>query len=208
MRDLIKGIEDSKVVAIVRGIDPEKMEPLFQALLDGGIKYIEITLNTKDALKSIGNMNKVFGNDMIIGAGTVLNEEMAFRAMEVGARFLVSPNVDKGMIRAAVSNNVLALPGAMTPTEIGQALSYGAEVIKLFPSSSLGPSYIKELKGPFDHLKIIAVGGISAENAKEYMKAGAIGIGIGGSLVNKKLIEEGDFKAITQYAIRLREIIL
>lgn len=207
MKGLTEQIESSKIFAIVRGIDPDKMEPLFQALLDGGVKNIEITLNTKDALKSIEKMNRIFGRDMVIGAGTVVNEEMALMAIEAGARFLVSPNVDKGMISAAISNNVLPLPGAMTPTEISQAISYGAEIIKLFPASSLGAGYIKELKGPFDNLKVIAVGGISVDNVKEYIKVGAIGVGIGGGLVNKGLIEEGNFKAITKYATRLREIV-
>lgn len=207
MEKLIREIESSRIVAIIRGIAPEHMEPLFQALLDGGIRFAEITLNTKDVFKSIENMNKVFGTQMVIGAGTVLNEEMALRSIDAGARFLVSPNVDGGMIKAAIKNNILPLPGAMTPTEIVQAMNYGAEVIKLFPSSSLGPGYVKELKGPFDSLKLIAVGGISLDNIADYIKAGASGVGIGGNLVNKALIEQGQFQAIADYARKLREML-
>lgn len=208
MEKLIKEIEKSKIIAIVRGVNPQRMEPLLEALYDGGIKHVVITLNTKDALKNIEKMNKIYGSKMVIGAGTVLNAKMANDAINAGARFLLSPNVDEGMIRTALSRNVLPLPGALTPTEIGQAINYGATMIKLFPASSLGPKYIKELKGPFDKLKIIAVGGISLDNAKEYMKYGAVALGVGGSLVNNALIEAGDFKTITDYANKMRNAIL
>jgi len=208
MEELIREIEKYKIIAIVRGVNFLKMEPLFEALYDGGIKHVEITLNTKDACKSIDNMNNLYGSRMVIGAGTVLNAKMAKDAINAGARFLVSPNVDEGMITTAISHNVLPIPGAMTPTEIAQAINYGASMIKLFPVSILGPKYIKELTGPFDNLKIIAVGGISIDNAKEYMEYGAVGLGIGGSLINNTIIEDGDFKAITDYAKKLRNSIL
>lgn len=206
MEELIRNIAANKVIAIVRGVQKEKMEPLFKALFDGGIRNIEITLNTEDALKSIEDMKKAFGSQMNIGAGTVLNENLAKEAINAGAQFLVSPNVDKGMISAAIEAKVLPIPGALTPTEIAQALSYGAELIKLFPSSTMGPKYIKELRGPFDKLKIIAVGGISLENAAEYIRSGAVGIGVGGQLVNKKLIEEENFRSITEYAEKLIQV--
>jgi 2-dehydro-3-deoxyphosphogluconate aldolase/(4S)-4-hydroxy-2-oxoglutarate aldolase len=130
---------------------------------------------------------------------------MAEKAIAAGARFLVSPNLDAEVIKTALDNDVLPMPGVMTPTEIVQALKYGAPIVKLFPSSSLGAGYVKELKGPFSNLKLIAVGGINKDNIKDFIKAGAIGAGIGGSLVDKTAIEHEDYTKIAEYAKLLRE---
>lgn len=207
MQELIKRVEASKIIAIVRGIAQENMEPLFNAFLNGGIEFAEVTMNTEGALESIRRMNKLFGSRIVIGAGTVLDKEMAEKAIAAGARFLVSPNLDAEVIEVALANNVLPMPGVMTPTEIAQALRYGAPIVKLFPSSSLGASYVKELKGPFGKMKLIAVGGINKDNIKDFIRAGAVGVGIGGSLVDKNAIDQGDYAKIEEYAKLLKELI-
>jgi 2-dehydro-3-deoxyphosphogluconate aldolase / (4S)-4-hydroxy-2-oxoglutarate aldolase len=204
MEELIKGIEEEKIIAIIRGVDEKKIEYLFEALIEGGIKFAEITLNTKDALKSIEKMNLKYSACITVGAGTVLDEKMAEGAIGAGARFLVSPNLDKGMITKALAHNVVPIPGALTPTEIVQAARYGAPLVKLFPAASFGTSYIKEIKAPLDDIKLIAVGGINLNNAAEFIKNGACAVGVGGNLIDKAAIERDDFKAISNYAKRLK----
>jgi 2-dehydro-3-deoxyphosphogluconate aldolase / (4S)-4-hydroxy-2-oxoglutarate aldolase len=203
MEELIKGIEEEKIIAIIRGVEENKIGYLFEALIEGGVKFAEVTLNTKGALKSIEKMNLKYGSNMTIGAGTVLDEKMAEGAIGAGAKFLVSPNVDAGMITKALSHKVLPIPGALTPTEIVQALRYGAPMVKLFPAGTFGTSYIKEVKAPLDDVKLVAVGGINLNNAAEYVKNGACAVGVGGSLIDKAAVERNDFKAISNYAKKL-----
>lgn len=205
LQNTIKQIEHNKIVAIIRGIALEQMNDLFQALYDGGVKIAEITLNTDRALQSIELMRKQYGDRMLVGAGSVLDEAMAREAIAAGAQFLVSPNVDEGMITHALNESIVPLPGAFTPTEIVQAARYGAPLIKVFPSTSMGPQYMKDLQGPLGHIPMLAVGGVDLSNAAEYMKSGAAGIGIGSSLINKTWINDGHFEKITSYAIALNE---
>ncbi|MFD0694545.1 bifunctional 4-hydroxy-2-oxoglutarate aldolase/2-dehydro-3-deoxy-phosphogluconate aldolase [Paenibacillus sp. GCM10027628] len=203
MQELIQQVKKSKVIVIIRGIEPSQAEPLFAALDAGGIQFAEVTLNTPNALHIIHEMRGKYDGRMTIGAGTVLNARMAEEAVGAGAQFLISPNVDQGMIRFAVDRDVLPLPGAMTPTEIVQAVQWGAPMVKLFPCSSLGPGYVKELRGPLGHVDMMAVGGITKDNAASYLEAGAVGVGVGGSLVSLRDIREGNYAAITAYAKEL-----
>lgn len=203
MTDVLQQLKSSKVIAIIRGIEPAQAQPLFEALEGGGIKLAEVTLNTPNALQIIQMMRKKYEGRMVIGAGTVLNAAYADEAIRAGAQFLISPNVDQGMIERALANEVLPIPGALTPTEIVQAMNFGASTVKLFPCSSLGPSYLKELKGPLSDVNLLAVGGITKDNAATYLKAGAFSIGIGGSLIALSEIQNGNYQAITTYAKQL-----
>ncbi|MEW9701061.1 bifunctional 4-hydroxy-2-oxoglutarate aldolase/2-dehydro-3-deoxy-phosphogluconate aldolase [Paenibacillus sp. SI8] len=196
-------VKQSKIIVIIRGIEASMADPLFEALYEGGIRFAEVTLNTPDALNIIHAMRDKYEGRMSVGAGTVLNARMAHEAMQAGAEFLISPNVDQGMIEAALSRGVLPMPGAMTPTEIVQAIHYGAPMAKVFPCSSLGPGYIKELRGPLGHIDMLAVGGVTKENAAAFLEAGAIGVGVGGSLVSLHDIQQGHYAAIAQYAKQL-----
>jgi 2-dehydro-3-deoxyphosphogluconate aldolase/(4S)-4-hydroxy-2-oxoglutarate aldolase len=203
MHAMIQKVKQSKVIAIVRGIAADQAKPLFAALAEGGIEFAEVALNTPDALKIIHEMREEYEGRMTVGAGTVLDGSMAEEAIQAGAQFLISPNVDQGMIHKGLSHNVLPLPGAMTPTEIVQAVNYGAPIVKIFPCSSLGPNYLKELKGPLGNVDMLAVGGINKENAASYLAAGAVGLGVGGSLVSLKEIRQGNYAAIAKYAGQL-----
>ncbi|MDR6884678.1 bifunctional 4-hydroxy-2-oxoglutarate aldolase/2-dehydro-3-deoxy-phosphogluconate aldolase [Bacillus sp. 3255] len=196
-------LKSAKVIAIIRGISPAQAQPLFEALAAGGIELAEVTLNTPSALPIIQMMRKQYEGRMMIGAGTVLNAKLAGEAIQAGAQFLISPNVDGGMIEQALASGVLPIPGALTPTEIVQAMNYGASVVKLFPCSSLGPSYVREVRAPLSDVNLLAVGGITKDNAADYLAAGAFSVGVGGSLVSLSEIEKGNYKAITTYAEQL-----
>lgn len=138
MRDILDKLKQSKVIAIIRGIEPQQAQPLFEALAAGGIELAEVALNTPNALQIIHEMRETYDGRMAVGAGTVLNANKAEEAIRAGAQFLISPNVDQGMIETALTHHVLPLPGALTPTEIVQAMNFGAPIVKLFPCSSLG----------------------------------------------------------------------
>jgi 2-dehydro-3-deoxyphosphogluconate aldolase / (4S)-4-hydroxy-2-oxoglutarate aldolase len=203
MQELIRRVKQSKVIVIIRGIEPSQAGPLFEALFEGGIRFAEVTLNTPNALDIISEMRARYEGLMAVGAGTVLNATMADEAIRAGAQFLISPNVDQGMIEMGLSRGVLPLPGAMTPTEIVQAVQAGAPMVKLFPCSSLGPAYVKELRGPLGDVDMLAVGGITKDNAASYLEAGAVGVGVGGSVVSLRDIGQGNYAAITAYAKEL-----
>jgi 2-dehydro-3-deoxyphosphogluconate aldolase/(4S)-4-hydroxy-2-oxoglutarate aldolase len=196
-------LEETRVVAIVRDIPFKSVIELAGALYQGGIRVLEITMNTLDAYQSIEALRKIYRDKMWIGAGTVIDNNNAILADKAGAQFFVTPNVDETVIQFGVSHDIPVFSGAFTPTEVVQAYKAGAAAVKIFPSSSVGAQYIKELQGPLSHIPLLAVGGISADNVAEYIKAGAWGVGVGGKLANKAVIQKGDFATITAYAIRL-----
>lgn len=201
-------IEQTRIIAIVRGVEERHISELAQALLDGGIRAMEITLNTPGALKMITKLQAQFGDQLYIGAGTVLDIEDAKQAIDSGAAYLVTPNTDEDVIRYAVQQDVPIFPGAMTPTEIVKAWKAGATAVKIFPGASLGLGYIKELQGPLHHIPMVAVGGVNEENIAQFIQAGCYGLGIGGSLVNLKEISAGNFSWIRDKATALTANIL
>ncbi|PYI56638.1 bifunctional 4-hydroxy-2-oxoglutarate aldolase/2-dehydro-3-deoxy-phosphogluconate aldolase [Paenibacillus flagellatus] len=196
-------IRRTRIVAIVRGVREDDVEPLAEALLSGGVTVMEVTLNTPGAPGMIGRLQRAFGDRMFIGAGTVLDEADLQVALDAGASFVVTPNVDEAVIRRCAEADVPVFPGAMTPTEIVRAWKAGATAVKLFPSASLGQGYIKELQGPLSHIPMIAVGGVDADNIAEFMRIGCYAVGIGGSVINRKEIEAGRFDLIRERAARL-----
>jgi 2-dehydro-3-deoxyphosphogluconate aldolase/(4S)-4-hydroxy-2-oxoglutarate aldolase len=203
-RDLgLQQIDKTRIIAILRGVGHRHILKVAEALCRSGITVMEVTLNTAGALGMITDLQKEFGKDMFIGAGTVLDPEDAKHALEAGASFLVTPNTDEETIRLAVQRDIPIFPGAMTPTEIVKAWKAGAAAIKIFPSSGLGLSYIKELQGPLSHIPMIAVGGVTEDNIAEYLRLPCYAVGIGGSLINAKEIEAGHYEWISDKASRL-----
>lgn len=196
-------IEQTRIIAIVRGVEEQHITELAQALLDGGIRAMEITLNTAGALEMIAKLQLQFGDHMFIGAGTVLDIDDATKAVQAGASYLVTPNTDEDVIRYAVQQGVPVYPGAMTPTEIVKAWKAGATAVKIFPGASLGLGYFKELQGPLNHIPMLAVGGVNEDNIPQFMQAGCYGFGIGGSLVNLQEIAAGNFSWIRDKAAAL-----
>jgi 2-dehydro-3-deoxyphosphogluconate aldolase/(4S)-4-hydroxy-2-oxoglutarate aldolase len=199
----LEALRRTRIVVIVRGLEPEYMAGLAEALYEGGIRAMEVTLNSPGALEAIGELQNKLGERMYIGAGTVLDTEDAERALAAGASFLVTPNTEEDVIRLAAGRNVPIFPGAMTPTEVVKAWRAGATAVKLFPSASLGIGYIKELQGPLGHIPMIAVGGVKEDNIRQFMDIGCYAVGIGGGLVRPDDIRSGRLDAITDRARRL-----
>lgn len=205
-KKIISAIEEHKIIAIIRGVPREKLVDLAKALYEGGIRLLEVTysangsVSDEDTAKEIETLVNELGDRMFIGAGTVLTVEQVSLTAKAGGSFIISPNVDEDIISATVKLGLVSLPGALTPTEICQAHKYGADFVKLFPISDLGSSYVKAVKAPLSHVKLLAVGGITDENMGEYLGAGVCGFGIGSSLTDKKMIAECDWDGITALA--------
>lgn len=196
-------IERTRIIAIVRGVKEDHILSVAEALYNGGVTVMEVTLNTPNALPMISQLQAQWGDRMFIGAGTVLDLEDAQQAVQAGASFLVTPNLDEEVIRWTSQQEIPIFPGAMTPTEVVKAWKAGATAVKIFPSASLGLPYIKELMGPLDQIPMMAVGGVTVGNIKEFLKIGCYGLGIGGSIINLKEIEAGNFGWITDKAAEL-----
>lgn len=199
----MKQLDQTRTIAIIRGLDRNHLIPTAEGLLAGGISVVEITMNTAGAAAMISELQSRLGDRMFIGAGTVLDLEGAQTALEAGARFLVTPNTDEEVISFAAEQGIPIYPGAMTPTEIVRAWKAGATAIKLFPTGSLGLSYIKELQGPLSHIPMLAVGGVDEHNVGEFLQAGCYGVGIGSRLFNRSEIERGNYASVTDKAARL-----
>lgn len=195
-------ILEHKIVAIIRGANPADVIKIADALYTGGIRILEITMNSAEPLNVIKEVADKYGDKMVIGAGTVLDGETARQAVEAGAKFVLSPIVSEEVIKTAKSLGVVSIPGAYTATEIYNAYKLGGDIIKVFPANS--PSYIKDIAGPLPHIPLLPTGGISVENIGGFKKAGAVGFGIGSALVNtKQLITPAYLLQLTANAQKL-----
>ena len=210
MKHAIKqAVKEYKLIAIVRGVEPEVCVKVAQALYDGGFRLMEITYDQRrpaswrETAAAIGAVAKVFAGRMYVGAGTVTNTELVELTHGCGGQFIISPDVNEAVIRRTCELGMVSMPGAMTPTEILTAHRAGADFVKLFPAGSLGPGYMKAVKAPVSHVELLAVGGIDEKNIADYLAAGAAGAGIGGNLVNRAWVEAGQFEKITETARRL-----
>ena len=181
---VLSQILKNKIVAIIRGADPADILKIANALQQGGINILEITLNSPNALNIIKELSNKMEDKMLIGAGTVLNADAAKSAIEAGAKFVISPNMNVETIEITKLYGTVSIPGAYTPTEIVTAYSNGGDIIKIFPASNA--EYIKALCGPLSHIPMMPTGGINIENIKEFQKTGAVAFGIGTALVDTK----------------------
>ncbi|MBN1952392.1 MAG: bifunctional 4-hydroxy-2-oxoglutarate aldolase/2-dehydro-3-deoxy-phosphogluconate aldolase [Bacteroidales bacterium] len=188
---------DLPILGILRNIEEKDIAPLVEVFIKTGIRHIEITMNTPGAELLIRKMADEAKGNLVVGAGTVLDSKMLFSALESGASFIVSPSTKKEIVEYCVNNSVPVFPGALTPTEVHMAWDYGATMVKLFPSGMYGPGYIKALKGPFDSLKIIAVGGINEGNVAKFIAHGADAVAFGAGIIRPVWLEEGKFDIIT-----------
>lgn len=197
MINALQTIGAAKVIAIVRGIPLAQVANTVAALSEGGIRCVEITMDSPDALRAIENTKTKYGDRMLVGAGTVLDAETARHVILAGADFALSPMLDLPMIELCNRYGVLSVPGIFTPTEALAAWSAGAQLLKVYPASIGGPGYIRDLLGPLRQLRLLPVGGVHPNNAKDYLTAGAFAVGIGSSLVNSATIKRGDFAQLT-----------
>ena len=194
MTNKSKDLLSSCIVAVVRKIAPDKMKPLIQALIDGGITGIEITMDSENATTMIRELKNIHKEKALIGAGTVLNIEQAKEAIDAGADFIVAPILDRETIEFTKSQGIIMVPGAFTPTEIYQAHKWGADMVKVFPASALGPNFIKDVRGPLSEISLMSTGGVSLQNIESLFEAGASAVGVGGSLLDKALIQNEDWE--------------
>jgi 2-dehydro-3-deoxyphosphogluconate aldolase/(4S)-4-hydroxy-2-oxoglutarate aldolase len=206
---VIRRIMGSRLIVIVRGMEEGAILPLAEALSAGGIDLMEITFNQakpdsfEATLRGIAAVKERMGDRLLCGAGTVLSPEQVELAAQAGAAFIVSPSPDTAVIEKTRELALVSLPGAMTPGECLSAHGAGADFVKLFPASVLGPGYLKAIRAPLSHIKFLAVGGIVENNASDFIKAGAAGLGVGGNLVNRDRIAAENFDRITADARRL-----
>lgn len=215
MRDqIIHTIEREKIITIVRGIEREKLVFLAEAMYKGGIRLLELTYDATGAVsdeqtaKNIELLAEHFEGKMYIGAGTVITEKQVELTKAAGGSFIISPDTYGAVIEKTRNLEMVSMPGALTPTEIQAAHRNGADYVKLFPVTSLGIDYVKAIKAPLSHIKLLAVGGINENNMSDYLKAGISGFGIGSNIVDKKLVEANDFSRISQLAEKYMRVIV
>ncbi|QJF24564.1 bifunctional 4-hydroxy-2-oxoglutarate aldolase/2-dehydro-3-deoxy-phosphogluconate aldolase [Mammaliicoccus vitulinus] len=185
--DTLNIIKETKLIAILRNANPDDVLPIVRTLYKAGVRAIEVTMNSPKALESIDLIANEMKGKVVVGAGTVLDAESARLAILSGATFILSPTVNKETIRMTKKYGVVSIPGALTPTEILEAYEYGGDIIKVFPTTTMGPSYIKDLQGPLPHIPLLPTGGVDLNNVADFIKAGAVGVGLGSALVNTKV---------------------
>ncbi len=182
----LSGILNHKIVAIIRGAKPDDVFLIASALSEGGVKHLEVTLNSPDALTAINKIASKMNEVVTVGAGTVLDATMAKEAIDAGAKFIISPSLDIETILATKQGGAVSIPGAFSATEIFTAFKHGADIIKVFPAS-VGPGYIKDLRGPFPQIPLMPTGGVNLSNIREFQKSGAVAFGVGSALVDTSL---------------------
>lgn len=200
---------NNMIVAIIRGFEPDTCLKLTESYVKGGINMVEVTFNQtaphtwKDTAAAIKAIKENFGEVVKVGAGTVLTEEQLNICEDAGGEYMVTPNVNVDLIKKCVSDGLMAMPGAFTPSEAVTAWNAGASYVKLFPIGVLGPEYVKAVMAPLSHIPFLAVGGIGPDNVADYIKAGCVGAGVGGNLTNKEWIAAGEWDKITATAAAL-----
>jgi 2-dehydro-3-deoxyphosphogluconate aldolase/(4S)-4-hydroxy-2-oxoglutarate aldolase len=197
---VLSQIFQHKIVAIIRGANPADVVSIAEALHKGGVKLLEITLNSSNALELVKELSGQMDNKQLIGAGTVLNAGMAKQAINAGAKFIISPTLNIETIQATKELGAVSIPGAFTATEILTAYESGADIVKVFPAS-VGADYIKDIRGPLPHIPLMPTGGVTINNVSNFFKAGAVAAGIGGDLVNtKQEVNDEYLKRLTEKA--------
>lgn len=208
MRDTItQQLIDGGAVAIVRMQDSQRLMRVAEAIHEGGVSSIEITMTVPNALAMIEEVAREMGGEILLGVGSVIDADTTRRAIEAGARYVVSPVFKPEVIEAAHAQDAPALPGAFTPTEIQAAHEAGADIVKVFPANVLGKAFIKGVLAPLPHLKLAPTGGVTPANAGEWITAGASAVGVGSALLDKKAIAEGNYAVLTEKARILKQSI-
>jgi 2-dehydro-3-deoxyphosphogluconate aldolase/(4S)-4-hydroxy-2-oxoglutarate aldolase len=195
--EVLEKVKDLGLLAVIRGPSVELTVRMVEALVEGGVKGIEITYSTPNAEEVVRTLAEKFGSRILLGMGTLTKPEQALSAKAAGANFLVSPVCGEELVKAMVASGLLTMAGALTPTEVFKAHSLGADVIKIFPGSIGGPGYIKALKGPFPYIPMMPTGGVNAGNAADWFAAGVVAVGAGSELCPPQLAKEGKFSEIS-----------
>jgi 2-dehydro-3-deoxyphosphogluconate aldolase/(4S)-4-hydroxy-2-oxoglutarate aldolase len=196
----LRRVLDGGIVAVVRAPDGEHLLEVAQALVDGGVTVMEITMSVPNALEVISQVRQSMGDRVLLGAGTVLDAETARAVMLAGAEFIVAPTLNLDVIRLCRRYDKLVMPGAFTPTEILTAWEAGADIVKVFPADVVGPAFFKALRGPLPQIRLMPTGGVDLSTAADFLKAGACCLGVGGQLVEPKAVAERNFDRIRSLA--------
>ena len=200
---IVSALEEAGVVAVIRMKDPARLRAVVDAIAEGGVRALEITMTVPGAVDLIREIAPTLPRDFVFGAGTVLDAGTVARVVDAGARFIVSPVFRRSVIEACHAHDVAALPGCFTPTEILDAWDAGAHIVKVFPATTLGPSYLKDVRAPLPQVKLMPTGGVTVENAGDWIRAGAVAVGVGTSLLDTAAIAAGDFHVLRAKAERI-----
>ena len=198
-------VNDNPLLAIMRNIPLEQTVDYAKAVAEGGVSFFEVALNSPSAPEQISILRKLFGDRATVGAGTAITVERAKTAIAAGAQFLLAPSSDEDVLAYCAAEKIAMLPGALTPSDVSLCLKYGYSTIKLFPAGDMPRGYIKSLKGPFDNTEYVAIGGVSRDNAADFMKQGYLGIGLSSNLMPKDAVKSGDWKTASKYVNEILE---
>jgi 2-dehydro-3-deoxyphosphogluconate aldolase / (4S)-4-hydroxy-2-oxoglutarate aldolase len=200
---ITEDIEAHGVVAVIRMKEPDRVRAVIDALAAGGLRALEVTMTVPGAIDLIAQIAPTLPKGFLFGAGTVNDADTAARAIDAGARFIVSPVFRRSVIDACHARDVPAMPGCYTPTEILDAWDAGADVVKVFPATTLGPGYLKDVRAPLPQVKLMPTGGVTVENAGEWIKAGAVAVGVGSALLDAQAIAGGQYHVLEEKARRI-----
>jgi 2-dehydro-3-deoxyphosphogluconate aldolase/(4S)-4-hydroxy-2-oxoglutarate aldolase len=200
---IVAAVEAAGVVAVIRLKEPEKLRAVIDAIAEGGVRALEVTMTVPGAIELIRGLAPSLPPGFILGAGTVLDPDTAARVIDAGAQFVVSPVFRRGVIDACHAYDTPAMPGCFTPTEILEAWDAGADVVKVFPATALGPTFFKDVRGPLPQVKLMPTGGVSLDNAGDWIRAGAVAVGVGTALLDAKAIAAGDYGVLRANAEKI-----
>ncbi len=201
--EITQAVEACGVVAVIRIREPEKLRAVVDALAEGGVRALEVTMTVPRAIEMIAQLAPILPKGFLLGAGTVLDPETARLAILSGAQFVVGPVFRPGVIAMCHRYDVAVMPGCFTPTEILSAWEAGADIVKVFPATALGPGFFKDVHGPLPQVKLMPTGGVSLDNAGDWIRAGAVAVGVGTALLDARAIAAGEFSVITANARRI-----
>ena len=207
MNETLSRLVDSGVVAVLRGVPADQLIEIAEALREGGVTAVEITADTPNVGDLIGEVAGSFDDEVVVGTGTVLDSETARTTLMAGAEFVVSPSLHEDVIETCNRYGAVSAPGVMTPTEAVRGYEAGADFVKVFPAKTVGPAHLGAMKGPLGQIPMMPTGGVSPENAAEYVEAGAFAVGAGGALVDYDAAERGDYEAITETAREFTRVV-
>lgn len=204
MRDaVVSAIERLGIVAVIRMKEPEKLRAVVDAIAEGGVRALEVTMTVPGAVALIRDLAPTLPAGFVFGAGTVLDADTVNQVVEAGAQFVVSPVFRRSVIQACHDRGVPAMPGCFSPTEILDAWEAGADVVKVFPATALGPGFFKDVRGPLPQVKMMPTGGVTIDNAGDWIRAGAVAVGVGTALLDAKAIAAGDYRTLRANAERI-----
>ncbi|EMA61028.1 2-dehydro-3-deoxyphosphogluconate aldolase/4-hydroxy-2-oxoglutarate aldolase [Halorubrum distributum JCM 13561] len=207
MNETLSRLVDSGVVAVLRGVPADQLIEITEALREGGVTAVEITADTPDVAEKLGEVAGSFDDEVVVGTGTVLDSETARTTLMAGAEFVVSPSLHEDVIETCNRYGAVSAPGVMTPTEAIRGYEAGADFVKVFPAKTVGPAHLGAMKGPLGQIPMMPTGGVSPDNAADYVDAGAFAVGAGGALVDYDAAERGDYEVITETAREFTRVV-